>query len=67
MACLAAQRFAVLSRHAHSLGELAFVRVLVATGASQILPVILLRRLGFKTLGGFVAIGARNCHVPACQ
>src|SRR5246127_1852569 len=51
----------------HALVELAFVRIVVTTGAVEALPVIDDRWLRLE-LGGFlVALGARYCDVAASQ
>lgn len=66
MTCLAAARASCRLRLLHALIELAVVRVGVATGATQIGPVINRRgRLQFG--GGFVTIRTGHCNVLASQ
>ena len=50
VAGLASERFTVLARLAHSLFELAFVGIFVATGAGQVLPVKLLAGFGLGSV-----------------
>src|SRR5207302_9076203 len=49
----------------HAVLELAFVRVGMATGAVQILPVIENRRLRLEFRRHFVAVGTRDRDVPS--
>lgn len=50
----------------HPIPELGFVRIFVAALTAEVLPVIDRRRLRLECGGLFMAIRARNRHVPAC-
>lgn len=64
MAGFAASSGAVGTRLQHPLFELALVRVGVATGATQALPVVDRSRLGLELRRFLVAVGARHRDVP---
>lgn len=51
----------------HAFLELPFVRIVMATLAIQIVPVISSRRLGLKIRRLFVAVPTRNRYVPTRQ
>lgn len=51
----------------HALPELSFVRIVVATRASERLPVINSRRLRLELGRLLMAFGARNRHMPTAQ
>lgn len=51
----------------HPLFELAFVRIRMATGTVQVLPVIYDSRLRLDLSRFLVAVGTRHSHVPACK
>lgn len=67
MTSFATDRASARSRLQHVLLELAFVRVSMATGAGEILPVIDHGRLWFELLRLFMAVTARNRDVPVSQ
>src|SRR5579863_2900931 len=67
MTSLAPSRRAVGSDELHSLRELSFVGVVVATGAAQVVPVIFRNRLRLKLRGFLVAIGTRYRDVASGQ
>lgn len=61
------RRFPVFARLAHPLVELAVVRIFVATGANQILPMVLRGRFWLEGVCLLVAIGARDRDMAAGQ
>lgn len=63
MARFAASRRPIRLLVLHTLLELILVRILVATGAFQILPVIDHGGLGLELSRFFVAVAARYCNV----
>lgn len=67
MAGLASRDRSIRARLLHALIELSFVRISVAAGATQILPVIDDRGLRLEVRRLLVAFGARSCDVPSGQ
>ena len=65
MAGFASHDRAVGPRLLHALLELPFVGIIVATGATQILPVINDCRLGVELRGFLVTFGTRDRNMPA--
>lgn len=64
MAGFAAHSLAIRANLLHSNLELSLVRIGMAVGAGQFIPVIR-DRLWFEATALLVAIGARDCHVAA--
>lgn len=67
MAGLAARRLAIRSLPLHALAELAVMRIRMATGARELVPVIKHRRLGLEAFTLFMTIPARHRNMAARQ
>ena len=64
MAGFAAEGGAISARFPHALLELPFVWIGMATSAGKFVPVIDHSGLWLESVALFVAIAARDCHVP---